>query len=162
MLFSYINLNSLFLTWNQGLICLVFFVTDTISVYLFRKKQKLQINRMLILSSIVFAPIVEEIFFRGWLFISIPGSIWEKVMITSILFGVYHLKNWHFMTKDVLLRQLVYASLIAGPIFGMARVISGDLFLPILLHSLNNTLSQTLTDFYFPKIYKYKKGLFYN
>lgn len=95
--------------------------------------------------SIVGAPIVEEIVFRGWLLNEIHGSQFKKVLIVSIIFGIYHIKNYYIKSRGSLIYQIVYASLVAGPIFGYAALQTGSLLLPIMLHAINNSLAITLS-----------------
>lgn len=115
------------------------------------------LSNYLILSGVLIAPVVEELFFRGWLIGAIDGTYLEKIMISSLLFGLYHIKNYPLLTKGALLYQMAYAGLIIGPILAFARLETGSVFLPIILHSLNNALSYSVTRLFFPAIVKYKE-----
>lgn len=84
----------------------------------------------------LFAPIFEEIIFRG---IILKGMLNFKVnptiaiLINGFVFGMAHMNPWQFIGAGLL-----------GIIFGIVYYRTKSLFLPILLHFLNNTLSYSL------------------
>jgi hypothetical protein len=62
----------------------------------------------LILSGIA-APIVEELYFRGYLLPRIPSSRWWAPLINVLLFSVYHFFSpWQNVTRILALLPLVY------------------------------------------------------
>lgn len=85
---------------------------------------------------VICAPIIEEIFFRGFLFKS-----WQEsrlgasgtIILTSILFTLIHTGQYDFSILAIL---FVFAL-----ILGWARYRSGGLYLPIYLHFINNLYS---------------------
>lgn len=91
----------------------------------------------------IMAPIFEELLFRGVLLdalcrtsIGIHGS----VLITSLLFAVVHLQyDW----------TVLIAILLLGMILGYSRLYSQSLYVPILLHFVNNTLTFVLSYYEF-------------
>lgn len=95
--------------------------------------QDLFIN--LVLVAIVPA-IAEELFFRGVfqrLIIKATGKVWLSVFITSILFSAIHGEMLGFLPRVVM-----------GFALGAIYVLSGNLWLSIFAHILNNGLQVTL------------------
>lgn len=84
----------------------------------------------------LFAPIFEEIIFRG---IILKGMLNFNVnptiaiLINGFVFGMAHMNPWQFIGAGLL-----------GIIFGIVYHRTKSLFLPMLLHFLNNTLSYSL------------------
>ena len=84
----------------------------------------------------VLAPIFEEILFRG---IILKGMLNNRVnpilaiFISALIFGFAHMNPWQFIGAGTL-----------GAIFGFVYYRTKSLFLPILLHALNNILSFVL------------------
>ncbi len=78
------------------------------------------------------APLFEEIFFRGFL---LPGmqqswlGLHGAVIVTSILWAIIHLQYDIYGIATIFLM---------GLLLGYAKINSGSLWLPILLHSLSN------------------------
>ncbi len=90
---------------------------------------------MLALTVGVLGPIFEEVFFRGFLFKS-----WEKsigghatVLITSSIFAFMHYGQYEL--------GVVLLIIPMGMILGYARLYTGSLFVPIVLHVANNVLA---------------------
>lgn len=81
----------------------------------------------------ILAPIFEEIIFRG---IILKGMLNFKVnpiiaiIVNGFIFGCAHMNPWQFIGAGFL-----------GVIFGFIYYRTKSLFLPMLLHFLNNTLS---------------------
>lgn len=84
----------------------------------------------------ILAPIFEEIIFRG---IILKGMLNHKVkpviaiFVSGLIFGLAHLNPWQFIGAGIL-----------GIIFGFIYYRTNSLFLTMLLHFLNNTLSYIL------------------
>ena len=84
-----------------------------------------------ILSLVVIAPIVEEIVFRGLLFGALAGrlGVLGSALITALLFGAIH--------GD----PILFPSLVAiGFVAALAYAATGNLWVAITLHALNNSL----------------------
>ncbi|QHC84596.1 hypothetical protein AS589_07220 [Empedobacter brevis] len=84
----------------------------------------------------ILAPVFEEIIFRGiilkgMLNFNIKPTI--AILINGFIFGCAHMNPWQFIGAGIL-----------GIIFGIVYYRTKSLFLPILLHFLNNTLSYSL------------------
>ena len=84
----------------------------------------------------ILAPIFEEIIFRG---IILKGMLnfninpTTAILINGFIFGCAHMNPWQFIGAGLL-----------GIIFGIVYYRTKSLFLPMLLHFLNNTLSYSL------------------
>ena len=82
--------------------------------------------------AVIAAPVVEEILFRGIVLRSIRkfSPVWASILISSVLFGVYHLN----------IVQAAYATLMgiaAGILYEKKR----NLLFPILVHFANNLIT---------------------
>jgi membrane protease YdiL (CAAX protease family) len=80
----------------------------------------------------IFAPIVEELFFRGFLWWVLEKLLSARLafMITTVLFAIAHLDILH-----------VIAVFPLGLLFGFLRLKTKSLWAPLLAHVLNNTLA---------------------
>ncbi|NMP59701.1 CPBP family intramembrane glutamic endopeptidase [Enterococcus mundtii] len=103
--------------------------------------QALQIP--LIVHSIIFAPIVEEIIYRGLLlnaimFFGLKYKIQRKYLLltfltlTSVLFGMAHLSD-NFLT-------FIYFAL-SGLILAVLYLLSGRIIVPMIVHFINNLVT---------------------
>lgn len=96
---------------------------------------------LLIFAMVIAAPIYEELVFRGILWSAISeqfsghrGAIVASV-ITSLIFALIHIQyGWYEISTIILLALL----------FCYARIKSGSLWLPILLHIINNGIAMWL------------------
>ena len=89
---------------------------------------------------ILFVPITEEILFRGFILGALErayGAVWA-VVISSALFGLWHLKNTFWMTNDDLESQMLYTACIFGPITALLALRLRTIWLGVILHYLNN------------------------
>ncbi|MEH7889103.1 CPBP family intramembrane glutamic endopeptidase [Elizabethkingia meningoseptica] len=90
---------------------------------------------MIIMTSL-FAPLLEEILFRGIIqkgLINKGISPAKAIVITAVVFGVVHGNPWQFLAAATL-----------GIILGTIYYRTKTLLLPILLHAFNNLLSSLL------------------
>lgn len=94
--------------------------------------QALGIGPLLILSICVLPAIFEEIFFRHLALGRLRGvtGVHGAVFVSSIMFGVLHI----FAPLSIPILMVV------GVVLGYARVLSGGLLLPILLHFAHNLI----------------------
>ncbi|MAA78501.1 MAG: hypothetical protein CL916_04515 [Deltaproteobacteria bacterium] len=79
---------------------------------------------------IAWAPIVEEVLMRGFLWEAIKRSTTEKIIISGILFGMLHIDNMYS----------VLPLCVFGCMLGVLRERSGSLWAPMLAHFLNNSI----------------------
>ncbi|MBR3252524.1 CPBP family intramembrane metalloprotease [Candidatus Saccharibacteria bacterium] len=80
----------------------------------------------------VFAPIVEEIIFRGWLYGKLRVKIpkWVAILVTSLLFGLVHLQ-WNVGIT-------VFSMSVVNCIL---REVTGTIYAGMLVHMLNNGIA---------------------
>lgn len=83
------------------------------------------------LKVVVFAPIVEEVLFRGIIMHGLMRNYrsWHAILLSGILFSVYHLNPW----------QMSYTFFL-GLLLGWIMVKTRSLPFAILVHALNNLL----------------------
>lgn len=89
-----------------------------------------------------FAPIYEEIIFRGLLFaglLTIFGLI-ESVLISSIAFGLWHYKNIYFGMEKMVYKQMIFTTII-GCIWGLIVYYIGTIWLIVIWHYIHNLVS---------------------
>ena len=145
--FGKLNLNfSLF----QWLFLSIIFLTEIFIAQKFFPKIS-KINQSI---TIIFAPLAEEVLFRGLLINLIPGFLLSKIIISSFLFGVYHIKNYYLKNSFSLVYQILYAAFFIGPILAWVKLSTNSLFLCIIFHSINNTIGITFTQKYLPSFLK--------
>lgn len=135
--------------WN---ILVILFIINFLVAYLFSPKRQLYY----VLIATVLAPLSEEMLFRGVVFDNLSSSAVEKIAITSVLFGLYHIKNIAFLKPFTLIYQIFYAIILGIPL-ALLKIKTGSLFLPIIVHSINNLLALTITARYYPKFIEKKK-----
>ncbi len=91
----------------------------------------------------VYAGFMEEILFRGIIF-GLAKAIWNNnliaIIVSSLAFGVWHLKNVFWLGKRRTIRELFYTAFIFGPIFCFERILIGDLSLAILHHIITDAI----------------------
>lgn len=92
-----------------------------------------EMNPVVLAFAVGVAPAVcEEALFRGFLFGTLRGKYSRTVciIVTAVLFGLYHMSLPRFFTTALL-----------GAASGYALAASGSILLPVLMHMLNNTVS---------------------
>jgi membrane protease YdiL (CAAX protease family) len=91
---------------------------------------------------VVLAPIMEEFLFRGYLFKAWRSSwlgLTGTLIVTSLLFTVLHWGQYQWI--------LLVIIFIFSIILGLAREKTGSVWVPVILHSLNNLLFTILVVF---------------
>ncbi|MDD5700898.1 MAG: CPBP family intramembrane metalloprotease, partial [Dehalococcoidales bacterium] len=97
---------------------------------------------LLWIAVIIFAPVFEEMFFRGFLLVGLkesrigaPGAI----VLTSITWAALHIQYDAFGLISIL---------VLGIVLGIVRLKTGSLWSTIFLHSLWNTMAMVQTALY--------------
>ncbi len=90
-------------------------------------------NAVTLIAVILFAPVIEEIFFRGFIFPTVNKifGVYIAVVITSVFFTLAHFRqfeDWFFLSIIFLL----------SVIFTLARAFTRSTRLPIILHHIYN------------------------
>jgi len=97
----------------------------------------------------LFAPIYEEIIFRGillGLFMK-QYSLIKSIVFTSILFGIWHLKNIFFVDIEELIKQIIYTGLVFGPVMCYLTYKTKTIWIASIVHYLNNFIMFLLVYF---------------
>lgn len=96
------------------------------------------------------APIYEEVIFRGFVLAALLSiySLTTAVIVSSLLFGLWHLKNIFWEGKVGVIKQMAYAGFVIGPILAILTVWSGTIWLAVIVHYLNNLWSPISKDLY--------------
>jgi hypothetical protein len=91
---------------------------------------------------ILFVPITEEILFRGFILgaLEIAYGPVRAVVISSLFFGLWHLKNIFWLTDYQLIHQMLYTGLVFGPVIAMLALKTRTIWPGVILHYLNNIL----------------------
>jgi uncharacterized protein len=89
---------------------------------------------LLFLVAVVVAPIVEETYFRGWIFTSLRRSWgrWPAVIVSALLFALAHYESTHLYALAVFPLGLVLAGL---------RERTGSAGTSMLFHAANNLIA---------------------
>lgn len=90
------------------------------------------------LAMVVFAPVFEEVLFRGFLFAGFKNSMIRvagSVLLTSLLWAGSHLQYQLFGIAIIF---------ILGIILGIVRHRTGSLWIPMIMHGFNNLLAMII------------------
>lgn len=90
--------------------------------------------------SLLFVPFYEEFLFRGIL-LKYFRQLYKPVMavvVVSVLFGLWHLKNIFWLSSGALAEQILYTTLVFGPIMGVITLKARSIWPAVILHYLNN------------------------
>lgn len=98
---------------------------------------------------LLFVPIYEELIFRGVLlrYFERHGK-WMAILITSVLFGVWHVKNIFWSTPHDLMIQILYTTLIFGPVTCLLTQKTRMLWPAVVLHFANNFPFDRMWEYY--------------
>lgn len=89
---------------------------------------------------VIFAPIYEEVLFRGYVLrqLSQKLSFKRSIFFCSLLFGLWHLKNIYWEPTDQLVYQIFYAASFVGPIASFITLRARTIWPAVIFHYLNN------------------------
>lgn len=90
---------------------------------------------------ILFPPVAEELLFRHYLMRLFPldrgpGWQWAAIVVSTLLFTASHIQYDNYVTGFTLLT--------ASLVFGISRVLSGGLIVPVLLHASTEVIALIL------------------
>jgi len=92
---------------------------------------------------IIFAPIYEELIFRG-LFLVLLLKYFSRnkaIILSSALFGLWHLKNFPHLSSFALFYQIGYAALFIGPVLAYLATKTKTIWPGVILHYINNIIA---------------------
>jgi len=94
------------------------------------------------ISAVIFAPIIEEFVFRGFILEKLKGSLhfFYANLITALLFLLIHFPGWLIWGDGISIESSV-SIFFVGFIWGYLYKKTNSLLSPILAHSLNNLIS---------------------
>lgn len=149
---NYFQLKSFgFLTPDLQLFAIVLlFIFMTLYRYTTRAKINKSENQFAVHFAHMFAPVYEEILFRGLLFgglLTIYPMI-KALIISSLIFGIWHLKNIFVMSPKRVLYQILYAGIIFGPITSLVILYTQSIWIGVIIHYINNLWSHIQWDIY--------------
>ncbi len=89
---------------------------------------------------ILFVPIAEEILFRGLILgaFELAYGPARAVVLSSVFFGLWHLKNVFWLSEYQLIHQMLYTTLIFGPVTAVLALKTRTIWPGAILHYLNN------------------------
>ena len=87
--------------------------------------------------------IYEEIIFRGIIFVGLLyfANLYFSIVISSVLFGLWHIKNYKWQTKRETAYQVLYTGIIFGPIASLITFYTGTIWLAVIVHYIHNILA---------------------
>lgn len=96
--------------------------------------------------SILFVPIYEEILFRGFVLFGLMTmySVPVSFVVSSLLFGLWHLKNIFWHDWPYIIKQMLYAGFVFGPVAAILTLVTGNIWMAVILHYVNNTFAAPL------------------
>ena len=90
--------------------------------------------------NVLVAPIYEELIFRGWILgrLARARSATLAIVVSSLLFGLLHLRNIFWLDTPALLRSMIFAGAVLGPILGWVTLRCRSVWPAVILHYANN------------------------
>jgi membrane protease YdiL (CAAX protease family) len=90
--------------------------------------------------NVLINPIYEELIFRGWILGRLVRyhSNTVAIIISSLLFGLLHLRNIYWMDTHTLVHTMAYTGLVLGPLLGCVTLRLRTVWPAVILHYLNN------------------------
>lgn len=85
-------------------------------------------------------PIYEELVFRGWILgrLARGHSRMLAIAVSSLLFGLLHLRNIYWLETPRLLGLMAYSGLFLGPLLALVTLRCRSVWPAVLLHYVNN------------------------
>ena len=93
----------------------------------------------MLLAAVVFAPVYEELIFRGMLFSAISDrSRTVACFVSSFVFGLYHIFIDVFFYADYSQMVYILPYFLFGFALSLSYVKANNIIVPILIHSFTN------------------------
>jgi membrane protease YdiL (CAAX protease family) len=111
-------------------------------LYILLQKYPIEQNIFMLIFISIYIGIMEELIFRGFLFRAVEEHLNAKwaVIVSSIVFGLYHLVNLTTMSMELVIIQVIYSTAI-GFSFAVVFYISKSLLPCIIIHSLTDIMA---------------------
>ncbi|MDI9469895.1 MAG: CPBP family intramembrane metalloprotease [Bacillota bacterium] len=104
----------------------------------------IRITPLLIVLSVVFIfinPVMEELFWRGWLLIGLPWSKIVNIAYSTLMFTLSHYFMWGVFSVTIRSRIMLMPLLVMGVLWSLAFLKSGSLRHAIIAHALVDTFN---------------------
>jgi membrane protease YdiL (CAAX protease family) len=90
--------------------------------------------------NVLVAPIYEELIFRGWILgrLAHRRPAWLAILVSSLLFGLLHLRNIYWLDTATLVRSMLSSGLVLGPLLGWITLRCRSVWPAVILHYANN------------------------
>lgn len=136
------------------LVCILFVITIIGQYKEYKQTGKTWGGHYPLKTSSFFAAIYEEVIFRGFIFTWLLNaySLFGAIAISSLLFGLWHLKNIFYMPKKALIYQMLYTAFIFGPVAALITFYTGTIWLAVIVHFCNNLLAVSSLNFISKKL----------
>ncbi len=130
----------------QIILIILLFCIAVLTQYREHKKTAKTYGRYPFRISTFLSSIYEEIIFRGIVLfglLQIMSPIYA-VVVSSLLFGLWHLKNHRWQTRSQTVYQVAYTGLIFGPIVAVVSLWTGTIWIAVILHYIHNILADLM------------------
>lgn len=109
-----------------------------------RQKDKEVLFRPALRLEAIYAIVLEEILFRGIILLLLLNifSPFISVIIGSVLYGLWELRNVSYQTKNQTIWRMLYNTLIFGPAASSISILSGHLWIVMVFHYLHNLIAR--------------------
>lgn len=86
--------------------------------------------------------IYEEVIFRGFILYGLLMflSPLSSIIISSVLFGLWHFKNYKWQTGKETLSQVLYTGIVFGPLVCLLTLYTGTIWPGVIVHYIHNFL----------------------
>ncbi len=129
-----------FLTPSIQIGIIIFLFALNAHLRLLSKTKYFQKHNISIYVMYLFAPVYEEIIFRGLIFAFFIHnfSFTFSLIISSLFFGLWHLKNIFLLDRIELIKQILYSTFFFGPLMAVVAYQTQTIWLGIGIHFINN------------------------
>ncbi len=128
--------------WSQASVVVGLFVATVLCTYAEYRDEGTTFGFPGAGFNVLVAPIYEELIFRGWILgrLARSHSSVTAVGVSSLLFGVLHIRNIYWLDTATLVRLMLFTGLVLGPILGYVTLRCRSVWPAVILHYANNLL----------------------
>lgn len=126
--------------WTQASLVVGLFVATVLCTYAEFRKTGTVFGFPGPAFNVLFNPIYEELIFRGWILglLARHHSSLFAIAVSSLLFGLVHLRNIYWLDAASLIRTMAFTGLVLGPLLGYVTLRFRTVWPAVILHYLNN------------------------